>query len=54
MAALGDSYADYWAHSQVIAELGGRTPAEALDAGESPKHVWRVVAAQLDLPASQR
>lgn len=54
MAALGDSYADYWAHSQVMAELGGRTPAEALDAGESPKRVWRIVSEKLDLPMSQR
>lgn len=53
-AALGESYAGYWAGNQVMAELGGRTPAEALDAGESPKRVWSVVGDALDLPPSER
>ena len=53
-AALGKSYAGFWARSQVMSELGGRTPAEALDAGESPKRVWSVVWSALNLPASER
>ena len=35
--ALGSSYARTWSREHVIAELGGRTVEQALDAGESPK-----------------
>jgi hypothetical protein len=52
--ALGDAYARTWAESIVMAELGGRTAAEALAAGESPKRVWLAVWAQLELPESER
>ncbi len=51
---LGPAYAPVWASQQVLADLGGRTVDEALAAGESPKQVWRAVAARLDLPESQR
>jgi Protein of unknown function (DUF3046) len=53
--ALGSAaYARHWADQQVIAELGGRTVSEALDAGETPKHVWRAVWEVLGLPPSER
>jgi len=52
--ALGPAYARSWASQQVLAELGGRTVVEALDAGEPPKAVWRAVWASLDLPPSDR
>jgi hypothetical protein len=52
--ALGASYARTWAREHVIADLGGRTVAEALDAGESPKAVWTAVWRTLELPASER
>jgi hypothetical protein len=53
--ALGDeSYARYWAGSQVIGSLGSRTVDEALAAGESPKTVWRAVHEVLGLAASER
>lgn len=52
--ALGASYARTWAREHVIADLGGRTVAEALDAGESPKAVWSAVWRALELPASER
>jgi hypothetical protein len=51
---LGTSYARVWADTQVIRGLGGRTPCEALDAGETPKAVWRAVHASLELPPSDR
>ena len=35
-AALGPAYSHAWADQQVLADLGGRTVTEALDAGESP------------------
>lgn len=52
--ALGEAYARSWADSQVIGALGGRTVLEALDAGYSPKQVWRAVWEVLELPASKR
>jgi Protein of unknown function (DUF3046) len=52
--ALGPAYAKTWAETQVIAELDGRTVAEALDAGESAKTVWRAVWQHLQLPATDR
>lgn len=53
-AALGDSYARAWAQQQVLSDLGGRTVDQALDAGASPKEVWRAVWAALELPARER
>lgn len=53
-AALGPAYARSWAEQQVIAELGGRTVAQALAQGESPKDVWRAVWAVLGLPPRDR
>lgn len=53
-AALGAGYARHWAAQTVLAELGGRTPAEALDAGEAPKEVWAAVWRALELPAGDR
>lgn len=52
--ALGSSYARTWSREHVIGALGGRTVQQALDAGESPKAVWRAVWQTLDLPASGR
>lgn len=51
---LGEAYAPVWAGQQVLSDLGGRTPAEALDAGVAPKAVWRAVWGALDLPATER
>jgi len=51
---LGESYAPTWADQMVIGALDGRTVNEALDAGVSPKQVWRAVWEVLELPASER
>lgn len=48
--ALGEAYAPVWAGQFVMADLGGRTAREALEAGEAPKTVWRAVWNALDLP----
>jgi hypothetical protein len=37
-----------------MAELGGRTAEQALEAGIPPKQVWRAVWAALELPAKDR
>lgn len=52
--ALGSGYARSWASQFVMADLGGRTAQEALDAGVAPKTVWRAVHAALNLPARDR
>ena len=53
-AALGPAYARAWAEQFVLGELGGRTVAEALAAGEPPKAVWAAVWRALHLPDSDR
>ncbi len=53
-AALGAGYYRVWADQFVMADLGRRTAAEALDAGVPPKQVWLAVWESLGLPASER
>lgn len=53
-AALGPAYYRSWAGSYVMAELGGRTAEQALDAGVPPKEVWGAVWRALDLPVRDR
>ncbi len=53
-AALGAGYARHWASQTVLRDLDGRTPVEALDAGESPKEVWAAVWRALELPPVDR
>ena len=48
--ALGPAYHRAWARQFVMAELGGRTAQEALDAGVPPKQVWAAVWRALELP----
>jgi hypothetical protein len=52
--ALGPAYAPTWATQYVMSELGGRTAQQALDAGVSPKEVWRAVWGALGLPEKDR
>jgi hypothetical protein len=51
---LGTAYYRVWADQFVIADLGRRTPKEALDAGVPPKQVWEAVWRALELPPSER
>ncbi len=53
-AALGPAYSRSWAMSYVLADLGGRTAQDALDAGAPPKQVWAAVWGALDLPETDR
>ena len=53
-AALGSGYFRVWAGQFVMADLGSRTAAEALDAGVPPKQVWEAVWRALDLPPRDR
>ena len=52
--ALGLAYSRSWARQFVMADLGGRTAEEALEAGFPPKEVWAAVWRALELPASER
>jgi hypothetical protein len=52
--ALGAGYYEVWADQFVLSDLDGRTVRQALDAGVSPKVVWRAVHRVLELPASER
>ncbi len=38
----------------VLVGVGGRTAAEALDAGESPREVWNALCVETDVPRDRR
>ena len=47
-------HADSLVELHVFSELGGRTPQQALDAGEPALRVWRAVCEAMEVPASRR
>ena len=51
---FGGAYADSFARDHVMAELGGRTVHEALDAGWTAKDIWRAVCAAVEVPPDKR
>jgi Flp pilus assembly protein CpaB len=51
---FGAAYADSLAKDQVLSQLGGRSVAEALEAGEPVRRVWRAVCEAFDVPARNR
>lgn len=51
---FGSAYAESFARDHVMAELGGRTVHEALDAGWEAKDVWRAVCTAMGVPADKR
>lgn len=52
--ALGPAYARTWAGHVVLADVGGRTVVEALEAGVPCKQIWRAVWRHLELPDRER
>jgi hypothetical protein len=38
----------------VLTQVGGRTAAEAIDAGVPPRDVWLALCEELDVPAERR
>lgn len=38
----------------VLADVGNRTSAEALDAGVPPREIWLALCAETDVPESRR
>jgi hypothetical protein len=51
---FGPAYAESLATDQVLAQLGGRTVVQALEAGEPTRRVWRAVCEAFDVPARNR
>lgn len=51
---LGAGYYRVWAAEQTLPDLGGRTVAEALEAGVPAKNVWRAAWMALELPVRER
>ena len=54
MRAVFGPHADSVVELHVLSQLDGRTPAQALAAGEATVDVWRAVCEGFELPASQR
>ena len=51
---FGDVRAGSIARDHVFAELGGRTPDEALAAGLPPQRIWTAVCEAYDVPKERR
>ncbi|EGX61217.1 hypothetical protein SZN_04019 [Streptomyces zinciresistens K42] len=51
---FGPGHSDTFARDHVMAELGGRTVNEALEAGWDTKDVWRVVCDVMNVPGERR
>jgi hypothetical protein len=51
---FGGIRAEMLARDHVFSALGGRTVDEALDAGLSPKDVWRAVCEAFEVPPERR
>jgi hypothetical protein len=51
---FGAVRAEMLARDHVLAALGGRTVDQALDAGLSPKTIWRAVCDDFDVPPERR
>jgi hypothetical protein len=51
---FGAARADSVSRDHVFSELGGRTVAEALEAGIEPRQVWKVVCDAYDVPSVRR
>ena len=51
---FGEAYADSIARDLVLAQLGGRTVVEALDAGTEAAVVWAAVCEAVEVPVRER
>lgn len=51
---FGDRYAHTLAQSQNLTALGGRSVAQALDDGVSPREVWDALCDHMGVPAERR
>ena len=51
---FGEIRADTLGQDLVLSALGERTANQALEAGMTPKQVWRVLCEAFDVPAERR
>lgn len=51
---FGEVQADMLARDHVFSALGGRTVDQALEAGLSPKEIWRTVCDAFEVPLERR
>ena len=51
---FGAARAGAVSHDHVLADLGGRTVEQALEAGIDPRKVWRAVCEAYEVPAARR
>ena len=51
---FGRIRADTLAQDLVLSALGERTVNQALDAGMSPKQVWKILCDSFEIPAERR
>ncbi len=51
---FGEIRADTLAQDLVLSALGERTVNQALEAGMTPKQVWRVLCDSFEVPAERR
>jgi hypothetical protein len=52
-AEFGPARGDALLTDHVLPALGGRTGAQAIEAGVGPREVWRALCADLDVPRSR-
>jgi hypothetical protein len=51
---FGPGRAETLSNDHVFSALGGRTVAQALEAGTSAKEIWRAVCSEFDVPPARR
>ncbi len=51
---FGQMHGDALLRDHVLLELGGRTAAEAIEAGQEPREVWRALCEEFDVPPARR
>ncbi|EOM77098.1 hypothetical protein Rrhod_1565 [Rhodococcus rhodnii LMG 5362] len=47
---FGEMRGEVLLSDHVMASLGGRTPGQAIEAGEDPRDVWRRLCEEFDVP----
>ncbi|BDB60231.1 Protein of unknown function [Rhodococcus pyridinivorans] len=51
---FGQMHGDALLRDHVLLSLGGRTAAEAIEAGQEPREVWRALCDEFDVPPVRR
>ena len=50
---FGRLYGESMLVDHVLISMGGMTAAQAIEAGQDPKEVWRALCAEFDVPRSR-